>query len=293
MRLKTYHNSFDRRIYPGWLAAPGLLIYALIFVIPTFSSFYFSLTKWNLITSQFIGIDNFVTFFSMINTKSALINTVIYAFFTCTVKVVFGLPLAQYLCTGIKSKEYLKTILFLPTLLGNVAVAVAFESILAKDGLVNQCLINMGFAEIKWLTDPKFALFSCILVDIWKGMGVAIVIYVAGLSAISRDYYEAAMIDGASVKQSFFRITLPLMVPTVNSVLTLSLIGGLRNYELVYSLTGGGPGYSTELLGSAIYKLFSRGSYGLATSGYVIMFVVVSIIVFPLHSFVSRREAEL
>lgn len=136
-------------------------------------------------------------------------------------------------------------------------------------------------------------MLSCILVDIWKGIGTALVIYVAGISAIPTTYFEAAAIDGSTPTQSFFKITLPLMVPTINTVLTLSLIGGLRTYELVYAMTGGGPGYSTELLGSVIYKLFSRGSYGLATAGYVIMFVIVAVIVFPINSFVAKREADL
>ena len=103
----------------------------------------------------------------------------------------------------------------------------------------------------------------------------------------------AAAIDGANSFTSFFKITIPLLVPTINSVLTLSLIGGLRTYELMYTMTEGGPGFATELLGSAIYKLFSRGSYGLATAGYVVMFIVVSCIVFPLNSWVAKREAEL
>ena len=136
-------------------------------------------------------------------------------------------------------------------------------------------------------------MISCILVDVWKGLGTAMMIYIAGLSAIPRTYYEAAAIDGASSTQSFFRITLPLMVPSINTVLTLSLIGGLRTYELVYSLTGGGPGYSTEVLGSVIYKLFSRGSYGLATTGYVIMFVVISLIIYPINTYVSRKGEEI
>ena len=129
--------------------------------------------------------------------------------------------------------------------------------------------------------------------DRGKGVGTAILIYVAGISAIPAAYYEAAAIDGASPRQIFSKITLPLLVPTMNTVLTLSLIGGLRTYDLIYAMTGGGPGYSTEVLGSAIYKLFARGNYGLATAGYVIMFVVVSIIVFPLNSYVAKKEAEL
>lgn len=286
-------NKMDKKIYTGWLAVPGVLIYIIIFVIPTFASFYFSMTTWNLKTSTFIGFQNFLTFFTMANTKASLINTAIYAFTTCFLKVGLGLLIAQYLCQRVKSAGYLKVILFFPTLLGNVAVAIAFEKLLASGGIVNQAVTSLGGEPVKWLTDASFALAACIVIDVWKGIGTAMLIYVAGISSIPETYYEAAAIDGASPFQRFTKITLPLLVPTMNTVLTLSLIGGLRTYELVYTMTGGGPGYSTELLGSVIYKLFARGSYGLATAGYVIMFVVVSVIVFPLNSFVAKREAEL
>jgi raffinose/stachyose/melibiose transport system permease protein len=286
-------NRFERKLYTGWLAVPGVLIYTIIFVIPTFASFYFSMTTWNLKTSTFIGLENFKTFFTMSNTKSALINTGIYAFLTCFLKVTIGLFIAQYLCQKVKSAGYLKVILFFPTLLGNVVVAIAFDNILASNGIVNQIIALFGDKSVNWLTDGTIALFTCIIVDVWQGIGTAMLIYVAGISAISSTYYEAAAIDGADKVRIFTKVTLPLLVPIINNVLTLSLIGGLRTYELVYTMTGGGPGYSTELLGSAIYKLFSRGSYGLATAGYVIMFVVVSVIVFPLNSFVAKREAEL
>lgn len=286
-------NRMDKKIYTGWLAVPGILIYVIIFVIPTFASFYFAMTTWNLKTSTFIGLENFMTFFTMANTKSALINTALYAFLTCFLKVGLGLLIAWYLCQRVKSAGYLKVILFFPTLLGNVVVAIAFEKLLASGGLVNQFVGLFGAAPVKWLTDGSIALFTCIIIDVWKGIGTAMLIYVAGISSIPQTYFEAAAIDGASPKKQFTKITLPLLVPTMNSVLTLSLIGGLRTYELVYAMTGGGPGYSTELLGSVIYKLFARGSYGLATAGYVIMFVVVSVIVFPLNAFVAKKEAEL
>lgn len=287
-------DYFDKKVYPSWLAVPGLLIYFIIFVIPTFASFYFSLTRWDLKTAEFIGFSNFVTFFTMSNTKAALVNTIIYAFFTCGVKVVLGLLLANYLCSKqLRTRGYIKVMYFLPTLLGNVAVAIAFESLLSYNGLLNQFLAHFGIESVKWLTNSQYAMPACIIVDIWKGIGTALIIYISGISAIPESYFEAAAADGATSVQNFFKITLPLMVSSINTVLTLSLIGGLRSYELIYTMTGGGPGYATEVLGSIIYKLFSRGSYGLATAGYVIMFIIVAVIVFPLNSYVSKREAEL
>lgn len=286
-------NRIEKKIYTGWLAVPGILIYTVIFVIPTFASFYFSMTRWNLRTATFTGIENFVTFFTMSNTRASLINTAVYAFFTCFIKVGLGLLIARYLCEKVRAAGYLKVMLFFPTLLGNVAVAIAFEKLLSSGGIVNQVLENFGMEPVKFLTSAQWAMFTCIVVDIWKGIGTAILIYIAGLSAIPDHYYEAAAIDGAKPMQIFTKITLPLLIPTINTVLTLSLIGGLRTYDLIYAMTGGGPGYSTEVLGSVIYKLFARGNYGLATAGYVIMFVIVSLIVFPLNSFVAKKEAEL
>lgn len=286
-------NRIEKKIYTGWLALPGILIYVIIFVIPTFASFYFSMTTWNLKTAVFTGFDNFVTFFTMTNTKASLINTALYAFFTCSVKVVLGLLIAHYLCKKVKSAGYLKIVLFFPTLLGNVVVAIAFEKLLSSGGIVNQVLESLGMEPVKFLTSAQWALITCIVVDIWKGIGTAMLIYIAGISAIPDNYYEAAAIDGARPIQIFTRITLPLLIPTINTVLTLSLIGGLRTYDLIYAMTGGGPGYSTEVLGSVIYKLFSRGNYGLATAGYVIMFIAVSLIVFPLNAYVAKKEAEL
>lgn len=286
-------NRVEKKFYPGWLAFPGLLVYIIIFVIPTFASFYFSMTTWNLKTAVFTGTQNFVTFFTMTSTRSALLNTLVYAFATCALKLTLGLLLANYICSGIRSGSYLKLMVYFPTLLGNVAVGIAFQSILAPEGVVNQALAGAGFEAVRWLTDARYALPTCIVIDVWRGIGTATLIYIAGLCAIPKTYYEAAALDGVQGCQCFFKITLPLMVPSINSVLTLALIGGLRTYELIYTMTGGGPGYSTEVLGSVIYKLFARGSYGLATAGYVILFVLVSCIVYPLNSFVTKKEVDL
>lgn len=183
--------------------------------------------------------------------------------------------------------------IFFPYLLGNVVVALAFRALLEPEGTVNQFLTAMGLEAVHWLTDKHFALLSCIIADIWKGIGTVTIILIAGICAIPKTYFEAAAIDGADPWQIFRKITLPLLLPSINTVLTLCLIGGLRSYDLIQALTGGGPGYSSEVLGTAIYKLFARGSYGLATAGNVILFVAVALIVFPLNSFIARREAEI
>lgn len=286
-------QKLNRKTYPIWLAAPGLITYIIIFIIPTFASFYFSMTIWNLKEARFVGLENFITFFSMTNTRTALINTAIFALVTCSVKIILGLLLAQYICNGIKSGNYLKIVIFFPYLLGNVVVALAFRAILEPAGTVNQFLQLIGLDAVRWLTDKRFALVTCIVADIWKGIGTVTIILIAGICAIPKSYYEAAAIDGASPWRAFRKITLPLLIPSFNTVLTLCLIGGLRSYDLVQALTGGGPGYSSEVLGTVIYKLFARGSYGLATAGNVILFIIVAFIVFPINSYVAKREVDM
>ena len=286
-------QKLNRKTYPIWLAAPGLITYIIIFIIPTFASFYFSMTIWNLKEARFVGLENFITFFSITNPRTALINTAIFALVTCSVKIILGLLLAQYICNGIKSGNYLKIVIFFPYLLGNVVVALAFRAILEPAGTVNQFLQLIGLDAVRWLTDKRFALMTCIVADIWKGIGTVTIILIAGICAIPKSYYEAAAIDGASPWRAFRKITLPLLIPSFNTVLTLCLIGGLRSYDLVQALTGGGPGYSSEVLGTVIYKLFARGSYGLATAGNVILFIIVAFVVFPINSYVAKREVDM
>ena len=293
MKLKS--NTLTNRTYTYWLMTPGLLIYCIIFAIPTLASFYFSLTRWDLINAEFIGLQNFKTFFSQPNTRVAIGHSFIYAFGTCIIKVVLGMLLAVALSSKyVRSRTYLKSLIYFPTMLSAVAVGITFTALMhPTTGLFNQVLAVFGIDKVKWLTDSKHAMGSVMFVDIWKGIGVSTVIYLAGLGAISKGYYEAADLDGANGVKRFFHITLPLMVPSIKSVLTLSLIGGLKSYELLWTMTEGGPGYSTEILGTVVYKLFARGNYGIATAGNVIMFVLICAIIFPINHYISKKEVNL
>jgi raffinose/stachyose/melibiose transport system permease protein len=130
------------------------------------------------------------------------------------------------------------------------------------------------------------------LVDVWKGVGLATIIYIAGIVSIPQDYFEAARVDGASSFQSFRHIVLPLARPATVTVVILSLIGGLRSFDLVWSMTRGGPGFTSDVIASVIYKQYQAGFYGLSTAGNVVLFLVVTAIVVPLFWFLSRREVE-
>ena len=148
-------------------------------------------------------------------------------------------------------------------------------------------------ADIRSLSPADLAIYSVALIDLWKGIGLATVIYIAGLAAISPDYYEAARIDGATRMQQFWRVTVPLVRPATVTVVTLSLIGGLRSFDLIWATTKGGPGFSSDVLASVVYKQYQAGFYGLSTAGNVILFVMITVIILPLTWWFNRAEVDL
>src|SRR5262249_30594241 len=144
-----------------------------------------------------------------------------------------------------------------------------------------------------WLGDPSTALLSVAMVDVWKGVGLATVIYIAGILSIPSEYYEAVAVDGGGAWTKFRNVTLPLARPATFTGIPLSLIGGLRSFDLIWTMTGGGPGFSSDVIASVIYKQYQAGFFGLATAGNVVLFVLVALIVFPLFRWFNSREVEV
>jgi raffinose/stachyose/melibiose transport system permease protein len=160
-------------------------------------------------------------------------------------------------------------------------------------GPINEALAVVGIPGPGWLTDPSFALLSVALVDVWKGVGLATVIYIAGIVSIPQEYFEAARVDGAGPLHQFWHVLLPLARPATVTVIILSLIGGLRSFDLIWAMTRGGPGFTSDVIASVIYKQYQAGFYGLSTAGNVLLFVLVTAIVLPLSRFLNRKEVEL
>jgi raffinose/stachyose/melibiose transport system permease protein len=277
--------------YPLWFYLPAAILFIVLFAVPTFASFYFSLTRWTLSETEFIGLDNFRQFFSEPFLLRGFINTFAYAFFTSGAKVVLGLLLGLLLTSRIVARGYLRSVVFFPVLVSTIGVGITFKILMDPfDGLINKTLAVFGIAGPGWLTNPDLALYSVALIDIWKGVGIATLIYIAGLVGIPQEYYEAAKVDGASKWKNFWHITLPLVMPATATVILLSLIGGLRSFELIWATTGGGPGFASDVIGSLIYKQYQAGFYGLSTAGNVVLFVVVAAVVIPINIFLNRRQ---
>ena len=283
--------SRRRGPYPYWfLIIPGV-IYVVFFVVPTLTSFYFSFTRWDLFTSRWIGLENYRTFFAEQALVIGLRNTLIYAVLTSGLKVVLGMALAIALTSRIIARGYLRSVIFFPVLVSAIGVGLTFTVLMNPEkGLINDALGHVGVDGPGWLTNPSLALISVALVDVWKGVGLATVIYIAGLVSIAGEYNEAAQVDGASRWQLFRTITLPLVRPATASVITLSLIGGLRSFDLIYAMTKGGPGFASDVIASVIYKQYQAGFYGLSTAGSVVLFLLVTLIVVPLTRWLNRAE---
>jgi raffinose/stachyose/melibiose transport system permease protein len=284
-------HGYRASAYPRWFYLPAALIYVVLFLVPTIASFYFSLTRWTLFDSEFIGLDNYTQFFREPALYKSFVNTLIYGFVTSAAKVILGMALALLLTGRLVARGYLRGVVFFPVLVSTIGVGLTFQVLMDPfDGLINSWLAVFGIDGPGWLTDPQYALLSIAAVDIWKGLGLATVIYIAGIVSIPADYLEAATVDGAGPWQRFRHVILPLSAPATTTVILLSLIGGLRSFDLIWAMTRGGPGFTSDVISSVIYKQYQAGFYGLSTAGNVVLFIVVSAIIFPLSRYFNRRE---
>jgi raffinose/stachyose/melibiose transport system permease protein len=268
-------------------------VFTLFFLVPTAMAFYFSLTRWTLFQAYFIGFENYVDFFGEDQLVAGLRNTVIYAVLTSGLKVIISLPLAMLITSKIRLKGFFRGIIYFPVLVSTVAVGITFSTLMQPStGLINAVLSFIGISGPDWLGDPQLALFSVALVDVWKGVGLATVIFMAGIMSIPLDYFDAARLEGGTWVK-FRHIIIPLSRNATFTVILLSFIGGLRSFDLIWTMTHGGPGFASDVLTSVIFKMYQAGFYGLSTAGNVILFILVGVIVYPLMRFFNSLEIEL
>ncbi len=281
------------RTYPNWFYLPAALVFGVFFIVPTAMAFYFSLTRWTLFDATFIGFDNYITFLDDPMLMSGLRYTIIYAVLTSGLKVIIALPVAMLLTSNIHFKGLLRGIVFFPVLVSTVAVGITFSTLMQPStGLINTALGFMGLPQPDWLGNPDLALYSVIIVDVWKGLGIATVIFMAGIMSIPEEYFEAARLEGG-IWVKFRYVIIPLARNASFTVILLSFIGGLRTFDLIWTMTRGGPGFASDVLTSVIYKEYQAGFYGLSTAGNVVLFILVTIIVYPLMRSFNRMELEL
>ena len=286
------------RSYPLWLASAAIVLYVVFFVVPSLLGIAYAFTDWNSYTTDlhWVGLDNFITILTSSGTYLRYIgNTVVFTIATIVLKTAIALGLALLLTQGVRRLSYLyRTIIFLPAVLPILVVSVIFRSVLnPATGLLNETLraIGLGSLALHWLTDVPLALPSVIAVDTWRGIGYIMVILIAGLQAIPREYYEAAAIDGANSRQAFRHVTLPLLVPVLTVTTVLNLLYGLKVFDIVFVLTNGGPGRATDTVYTAVFEDFSKGRYGIATAFSTLLFLAMIVLGYVTIRALQRDEA--
>lgn len=298
MRRPSRSRTAARKTYPAYFVLPAAAVFLLLFVTPTLTSFYYSLTDWNIharVTS-FVGLENFRELFSDVKLLAALRNTIVFAVSVTVLRNGIGLILALMLNSGIRARNLLRTIFFTPHVIAPIVIGYLFAALYhPAHGLLNQALRGVGLSvlAVDWLNDARYALFSVIMTDVWRTSGFAMVIYLAGLQIIPLELYESADLDGAGGWSKFTHVTFPLLAPSFTVNLVLSIIGTMKVFVMILVLTNGGPGYTTEVINTYIMSAFSLGLYGYATAANLMLFLLITVIGLPLLYFLRRREVEL
>ncbi len=278
------------------LAAPGYLIYTVFMIIPLGLCLFYSFTNWDGISKNYkmIGFKNFVRLFQDASFYNALKVTLIITVITVLIYNVLGVFLAVVLNRKNRACAFAKSAIFVPTVLSSVVVAFIWSYIMQKDGgIINTILGVFGIPPVDFYDTPMHTIAMISVIISWNGLGLFMVIYVATLNTIPQELMEAAEVDGANGVQRFFRITLPLMMPgiTINSV--LSMAGGLKQYDHVKVITGGGPGGATQTITLlSVEKAFGYNRRGYSSAIILVLFIMIVIVSVIQISITKKREVE-
>lgn len=248
-----------------------------------------------MFTPVFRGVTNYLTVLQDKIFVRAVVNTLLFAVGTTILKIAFGLLLALAVLKVSRLNNVLRTIFYIPCVMSPLIIGVIFTSILADQGLLNNLLESLGLSAlaVNWLAKYATAMSSVIMIEGWMWSGFNMFIFIAGLQAISTDYYESADVDGVSKFNQFRYITLPLLVPSFTVTVTLNITGSLKVFDLIYVLTQGGPGFDTQVMSTYVYRAFGLGLLGESSAASVILAVIVVLISFVLNRYLTRKEVAL
>ena len=270
----------------GWWAllflAPTLIGLTLLSAGPILASFGISLTKWDLLTPpQFVGLDNFVNLANDSRFLVSLRNTAFYTLLSVPIGMALALGLALALNQSLRGIALIRTAYFLPVVTSATAVGLVWAWIYSpNNGLLNQFIGVIGLPPQKWISDPFWAMPSIIAMSIWQGLGINVIIFLAGLQAIPQEYYDAASVDGAARWSRFRHVTLPLLTPSIFFTGILSLIGSFQVFDQVYILAR--PGKPTEATITLVYFIYESGfkffRMGEAAAASWILFLIVAVL---------------
>ena len=278
------------------MTAPAVIVILLFVEIPFFMSIVYSFTKWNGLDKavKFIGIANYT---ELLTTDPGLGSAMIFTLFFTVLAVaatnVVALLFAVILDMNIRGKNVLRAAFYIPNIISLIIIGYVWRFIFSRGFDSFGALTHLGIFQLSWLGDPHLTFVSVVFVTVWQSIGFYMVIYIAGLQTVPQEQLEAAVIDGAAPATRFFRITLPLILPSVTVAIFYSLSNALKTFDVIFSLTFGGPGTATTSIALDIYKTaFSDSRFGYGSAKSVVLFLLVlSVTVLQLTAF-KRREVQ-
>jgi len=280
---------------PWWFALPAMALFAFIVLFPSVRGVYYAFTDWDGLDPNFsmVGLGNFADMLDDPHATQAIWHTLLIAVAITVIQNGFGLLLALGVNSIIKSRNVLRVFLFAPAVITPIVTAYLWRNLLGPDGAVNSLLGAVGLTSWQqdWLGDPELALWSIVGVIVWQFGGYSMVIFLAGLQSVPKEIYEAAEMDGARGIRRFWSVIRPLLAPAFTINLMLSIIGGIKLFDQVYALTGGGPGHATDTLSTLIFKdAFTLGEFGYSIALAVVLAIIVAVVSAGQYVVLSRNE---
>lgn len=292
---RQFWSRSNERI--GYLFIAPAFLHLLVFVlIPLAFSAYLSFTDWrgpNMQNAPFIGFKNYEFLMGDRLFWAAMKNTLLYTVLFVPISMAVSLGVAVVMNQKLRGVWFFRTLFFIPVISSWVAVSIIWITLLdPQAGILNYVLEQLGIPGVNWLGDPATALLAIVIIATWKGLGFQMVIWLAGLQAIPQELQEAAAIDGATRRQSFFRITLPLLAPTTFFLAVTGVIGSFQVFSPVYVITGGGPRGSTDVVVYHIYtRAFKAYDMGYAAAQAWVLFGVI-LLATLVQFWYRRRQGE-
>jgi raffinose/stachyose/melibiose transport system permease protein len=279
-----------------WMYLPALAAVCFFILYPFLNGIKISFTNWNGFsqTYDYIGIGQYTRMLKDPDTWLVVKNTLLYGVGSTILQNVIGLGYALLLNQSIRMKSFTRTIVYLPVIISPLIMGYIWYFFFAfQGGALNDLLVFFGLEKINALGDPSINIWLIVFVNTFQFVGIAMIIYLAGLQSISKDFYEAAQIDGASAFQQFKSITLPMLMPSITINIVINIIGGLKLFDVIISLTGGGPGYASQSMSTFMYDLyFNRQDAGYAATQGVFMAIIILILSLSALVYFKRKEIE-
>lgn len=292
MPNKKGSNVLQQLVFVG----PAVLFFSVIVVVPFFLGMYYSFTDWNGVTGKvaWVGLANFKTIFTQ--DKDFWLSfwfTTRFSLFSVIAVNLVGFALAFLLTRPLKTRNMLRTIFFLPNVIGGLLLGFIWQFIFVKGFASLGAMTGFGLFELPWLGTPETAFWGLLIVSVWQGAGYLMVIYIASLVNIPSELIEAARIDGADTWQMLRSVIIPLVMPAVTVCLFLAISWAFKMFDLNVSLTKGGPFRTTESVALNIYQeAFQNNRYGLGTAKALLFFIAVAAITSLQVYFTKKQEVE-